>query len=112
MPSGASVQDTPSEADQDQPAWVGLQMRHQQQSRYLASTIQRSLGESGTFDNVTVSGVPLVTLMGTDLPAVLVEVGCIHPVAAPNPEVIERELNEYAQSIASAIATALPGLVR
>ena len=107
-----SIQGTLAELDANRPAWARLQVQHQHQSQYLAATIKRSFGDSATFDSVTVSGVPLVTLMGADLPAVLVEVGCIHPAAAPNPQALKQQLNEYAESIAKAIETALPGLVR
>jgi hypothetical protein len=47
--------------------------------------------------------------MGADLPAVLVEVGCFHPTATLDAQAIERQLTDYAESIA-AIETALPGL--
>jgi N-acetylmuramoyl-L-alanine amidase len=58
-----------------------------------------------------VYSAPLAPLMGADLPAVLVEVGCFHPTATLDAQAIERQLTEYADAIAKAIETALPGLV-
>ncbi|MBC2713588.1 MAG: N-acetylmuramoyl-L-alanine amidase [Desulfosarcina sp.] len=112
IPSGTSIQDTAIESDTGRPAWFRLQIRHQHQSQHLAAMIKRSIGETGAFDSVTVSGVPLVTLMGADLPAVLVEVGCIHPAAAPDPKTLTEQLNGYAESIANAIETAVAGLAQ
>jgi N-acetylmuramoyl-L-alanine amidase len=112
IPAGTSIQGTPTESDADRPAWNRLQIQHQQKSQYLAATLKRALGDSETFDSVTVSGVPLAPLIGADLPAVLVEVGCMHPSAAPNPQTLKQQLNGYAESIANAIETALPGLVQ
>ena len=112
MPSGTSLQGTLPESDTDRPAWSMLQIRHQHQSQRLAATFKQALEDTGTFDSVTVGGVPLVALMGADLPAVMVEVGCIHPTAAPNPQTFKQLLDGYAESIAKAIETALSGLVR
>ena len=112
IPFGTSIQENPAGSGADQPMWAKLQLQHQHQSQYLAATLKRALGDSETFDNVTVSGVPLVTLMGSYLPAVLVEVGCIHPSTATNSRALKQQLNGYAESIANAIETALPGLVQ
>ncbi len=112
IPFGASSQDMPAESDADRPAWNRLQIRHQHQSQNLADTLKRSLADSETFDSVTVSGVPLVPLMGADLPAVLVEVGCMHPAAATDPQTLRQQLDGYAASLVNAIETALPGLVQ
>ena len=112
IPFGTSSQGMLAESDADRPAWNRLQIRHQHQSQNLAATLKQSLGDSETFDSVTVSGVPLVPLMGADLPAVLVEVGCMHPAAATDPQTLKQQLNGYAESLANAIETALPGLVR
>ena len=111
IPFGASSQGMPAESDADRPAWNQLQNQHQHHSQNLADTLKRSLGESDTFDSVTVSGAPLAPLMGADLPAVLVEVGCIHPAAATDPQTLEQQLDGYAASLANAIERALPGLV-
>ena len=102
----------PTELDADQPAWNRLQIQHQHQSQNLAATLKQSLGDSDTFDSVSVSGIPLVPLMGADLPAVLVEVGCMHPAAATDPQTLKQQLDWFAVSLANAIETALPGLVR
>lgn len=112
IPFGASSQDTPAGSDADRPAWNRLQIQHQHHSQNLAATLKRSLEESDTFDSVTVSGVPLAPLMGADLPAVLVEVGCILPAAATGAQKFKLLLNDYAASIAGAIETALPGLAQ
>jgi N-acetylmuramoyl-L-alanine amidase len=110
IPFGNSVQDIPAESDDDRPMWAKLQVRHQRQSHYLAAALKQALVDGEAFDSVTVSGVPLVPLMGADLPAVLVEVGCIHPFAASSLQTLKQQLNGYAESIANAIETALPGL--
>lgn len=112
IPFGVSSQGVPAESDTDRPAWNQLQIQHQHHSQNLAGTLKRSLGDSEAFDSVTVSGVPLAPLMGADLPAVLVEVGCIHPAAAADPQTLEQQLDRYAASLARAIETALPGLVQ
>jgi N-acetylmuramoyl-L-alanine amidase len=104
--------DTSAVSEGSQPAWARLQVRHQHQSQYIAAMLKQSLIDSQTVDSVTVDGVPLVALMGTDLPAVMLELGCIHPKAAPDPKLIEQQLNEYAASIARAIEAALSGLER
>ena len=70
------------------------------------------MGDSEAFDSVTVSGVPLAPLMGADLPAVLVEVGCIHQAAATDPQTLKQQLDGYAASLAYAIETALIELAR
>jgi N-acetylmuramoyl-L-alanine amidase len=114
IPFGTSIQGNPagSGSETDRPMWAKLQLQHQHQSQYLTATLKQALGDSETFDSVTVSGVPLVTLMGADLPGVLVEVGCIHPAAATNSRALKQQLDRYAESIANAIETALPGLVQ
>jgi N-acetylmuramoyl-L-alanine amidase len=112
IPFGTSSQGMPAESDADRPAWNRLQIRHQHQSQKLAGTLEQSLGDSEAFDSVTVSGVPLAPLIGADLPAVLVEVGCMHPAAATNRQTLERQINGYAAALATAIETALAGLAR
>ena len=111
IPFGTSSQGMPTELDADQPAWNRLQIQHQHQSQNLAATLKQSLGDSDTFDSVSVSGIPLVPLMGADLPAVLVEVGCMHPAASTDPQTLKQQLDWFAASLANAIETALPGLV-
>jgi N-acetylmuramoyl-L-alanine amidase len=93
------------------PAWVSLQIRHQHQSQTLASTLKTVLTGTDVFESVTVYSAPLAPLLGADLPAVLVEVGCFHPTATLDAQAIERQLTDYADAIAKAIVTALPGLV-
>ena len=110
FPSDLSIQGSLTESDTDRPAWTMLQIRHQHQSQRLADTIRRSLSDSDTFNQVTVSAAPLVTMMGADLPAILMEVGCLHPKATPNPQIQTRQLNHYAESIAKAIEASLPDL--
>ena len=112
IPFGTSSQGMPTELDADQPAWNRLQIQHQLQSQHLAATLKHSLGDSDTFDSVSVSGIRLVPLLGADLPAVLVEVGCMHPAAATDPQTLKQQLDWFAVSLANAIETALPGLVR
>ncbi len=87
--------------------WQRLQARHLHQSQAAAKAMKRSLTDGGSFDRVMVTGLPLVTLMGVDLPAVMVEVGCLHPMTAPSSRTLKRQLDTYAQSIATAIEAAL-----
>lgn len=110
FPSGLSVQGSLTESDTELPAWTMLQVRHHHQSQLLADTIKRSLGATDIFEHVTVSGAPLVALMGADLPAILMEVGCLHPKMALNPQVQNQQLNAIADAIAKAIEAALPDL--
>ena len=112
IPFGNSLPSNSAESDADRPAWARLQMQHQHQSQSLAATLKRSLAGSEPFDSVTVSGAPLAPLMGADLPAVLVEVGCIHPAAATDPQTLRQQLDGYAASLAYAIETALIELAR
>ena len=112
IPFGTSSQNMPAESDAERPTWDRLQIRHQHQSQNLAAALKRSLGDSETFDSVTISGVPLAPLMAADLPAVLVEVGCMHPAATTNRQTLDRQLDGYATALATAIETALPGLAR
>jgi N-acetylmuramoyl-L-alanine amidase len=112
FPSGMSVEDTLAQADTDRAVWSKLQSRHRHQSQHLARTLKQSFGDGGAFDDVTVSGLPLAPLMGADLPAVMLELGCFHPATAPDPQTLEQQLEGYAQSIAAAIETAVIELER
>lgn len=110
--SGTSTQGSTAESDVDRPAWNKLQIRHQYQSRKAAATIKASFVDSAAFDHVTISGVPLVTLMGADLPAVMIEVGCMHRSVSVNSQMVEGQLNDFAESIAIAIETAISEMMR
>ena len=112
IPFGASSPGVPAESNADRPAWNRLQIRHQHQSQNLAIMLKQSLGDSEAFDSVTVSGVPLAPLMAADVPAVLVEVGCIHPASATDRQRLKQKSDGYAASIAKAIETALRGLAK
>jgi N-acetylmuramoyl-L-alanine amidase len=87
--------------------WHRLQMRHRQQSKRIAEAMRQSLANSSAFDSVLVADAPLVVLMGADMPALLVEVGCIQPSAAPDPQVRTQRLADYADAIAGAIDAAM-----
>lgn len=95
-------------ADTGPTAWSRLQHRHIPDSRKLAESLAHAIRRSDTFTEVTVTGAPLAVLMGTDNPAVLVEVGCILSNATPPLEAIEQRLDSYARVIAEAIDAALP----
>ena len=112
IPPELAIPGTPDGPNPDRPAWDRLQIRHQHQSQALAAALKTALTGTAVFERVTVYGVPLVALMGADLPAVLVEVGCFHPTATPDVRAREQLLNDFAESIAKAIETALPGLAR
>lgn len=104
------IQGELTELDVDRPAWARLQIQHQRQSQYLATALKKALVDSPTFESVAVGGIPLVALMGADLPAVVIEVGCVLTSAMPDAQALELQLDEYAESIAQAIEAALPGL--
>jgi N-acetylmuramoyl-L-alanine amidase len=112
FPPGMPTQGKAAESETDRPDWIKLQTRHQHQSQHLASLIKQSLLERGAFDHITISGVPLVALMGADLPAVLIEVGCMHPFAAIPVPMAEQQISKYAQSIADAVDWAVSGLLQ
>jgi len=99
-------------SDSDPPAWETLQIRHQKDSQKVAENIRLALEASGAFDLVAVYKAPLIALMGADLPAVLLEVGCIHPTIALTKDQYEQQLRTYAGPIAAAIETALEELGR
>jgi len=101
-----------NQSDGYPPAWEMLQIRHQQDSQKVAENIRQALEDSGSFDRVAVYKAPLIALMGADLPAVLLEVGCIHPTVALTRDQYEQQLNAYAGPIAAAIETALDALAR
>jgi N-acetylmuramoyl-L-alanine amidase len=94
----------------DPPVWETLQIRHQQDSQKVAEEIRLALEASGAFDRVAIYKAPLIALMGADLPAVLLEVGCIHPTISLTKDQYEQQLNAYAGPIAAAIQTALDTL--
>ena len=110
FPADLSVRTDFTESGSDRPTWTMLQARHNHQSQLLADTFRRSLVQTAAFDRVTVRGAPLVTLMGADLPAILLEVGCLRPKTEPDPRVHSRLLNDYAESIAKAIESLSPSL--
>ena len=72
--------------------------------------MKQAFEDSGSFDKVTVASAPLVTLMGADLPAVLLEVGCIHPTVPLTQQQFERQVDNLAGPIADAIAVAIKEL--
>ena len=55
---------------------------------------------------------PLVALMGADLPAVLLEVGCLHPKSPLTSRQFKQQLGDWAEPIAAAIEMALDELAR
>ena len=111
FPTGISEQSEAGESEADQPAWVKLQARHHHQSQYLATLFKQSLLDEDAFDQITVRGAPLAVLMGADLPAVLIEVGCLHPSTTISASKMDQEINKYAQSIANAVNMVVPKLL-
>ena len=103
FPTGISEYNQAGESEADQTAWVKLQARHQHQSQYLATLIKQSLLDEGVFDQIAVRGAPLAALMGADLPAVLIEVGCMHPSTAISASKMDQKIDKYAQSLANAV---------
>jgi N-acetylmuramoyl-L-alanine amidase len=108
IPDETAMRGKLSDSDNEPLPWQMLQARHKHQSLKLADVLKEALQKSGTFDQVTVYGAPLVTLMGADLPAVLIEVGCIQPSAASTTQHLAQHLDAYARAIADAIETAVP----
>lgn len=103
FPPGISTTDPNIDPETHTLDWNKLQDRHQDQSRHIASLIRKSLLEGGAFDHVTVSGAPISVLMGANLPALMIEVGCMHFSKAVSVSKIEDEIGTYAQSLAIAI---------
>jgi len=112
LPSKRPLQNALDQVDSSQPSWERLQMKHRQRSLQTAGWIKQVMEESDAFDSVSMYSAPLAPLMGADLPAVLLEVGCIHPAAPPEPGEIERQLDAYSESIAKAIDMAVEESVR
>lgn len=112
FPPEISIPGAPDGLDSDRPVWARLQIRHQHLSKHLAATIRQALIDGGTVDAVTVSSAPLVALMGADVPAVLLEVGCLHPTVPLTSRQFKQQLADYAEPIAAAIETAVDELTR
>ncbi|BBO70985.1 hypothetical protein DSCA_49150 [Desulfosarcina alkanivorans] len=112
IPPELTIPGTTNAPGTDRPAWATLQTRHRHQSQHLAATLKQALIDTGAADTVTVSGAPLVALMGADLPAVLLEVGCVHPAVALTSQQFNQQLNDIAEPIAAAIETAVKELLR
>jgi N-acetylmuramoyl-L-alanine amidase len=110
IPDELATRSKLSDSDDAPLPWETLQARHKHQSLKLAGIIKQTLEQSGTFGQVTIRGAPLVTLMGADLPAVLIEVGCMPPSAASTTQNLAQHLDAYARAIADAIATAVPAM--
>lgn len=107
FPTASSIQQPLTDADTDRPEWNRLQIRHQAQSRRLAAAMKLSLQIKSSFETIMVSAVPLIALMGADLPAVMLEVGCIHPTVPLSDKQFQRQVDDLAQPIATAIESAL-----
>lgn len=110
MPTGTSLQGALDQSETSRTEWNRLQLRHRQQSQAVATTIKGSIEGSGSFDQVAAASAPLVTLMGVDRPAILLEVGCIHPSVSLNPQTAEQQIRNYAEPIATAIEAAIDEL--
>jgi N-acetylmuramoyl-L-alanine amidase len=104
--------ETPSDLDNTGIHWSSLQLKHQSRSRALAETIKQTLAHSDAIDTITISGVPLVGLIGADVPAVMVEVGCLRPSIPPDIDTLEKQLDSYAEAIATAVETGMADLAR
>lgn len=96
-----------SETVTGEPVWNKCQIRHRLQSQQAAATIARSLSDHSVFERITVNGVALVTLMGADMPAILIEVGCIHQSTVPTSQILMQQIDAYGRSIAAAIDAVL-----
>ena len=107
FPLGSSIQPPLTDAETDRPEWHRLQIRHQAQSRRLAAAMKLSLQIKSGFETIMVSAVPLIALMGADLPAVMLEVGCIHPTVPLTDQQFQRQVDDLAQPIATAIESAI-----
>lgn len=110
MPSATLLQGTLDQSETNRTEWNRLQDRHQQQSQAVAAAVKRSCEDSRIFEEVMIGNAPLVTLMAVDRPAILLEVGCIHPSVPLRPQTAEQQTSEYAESIATAIETAIDEL--
>jgi N-acetylmuramoyl-L-alanine amidase len=106
FPKGTAIQKNPLDEGSWE-AWEWLQVRHRHQSKRIAAAIKQTLEHSPPFESVWVADAPLVVLMGADMPALLMELGCIHPAASPAAQIREQRLADYANAIAEAIDGAM-----
>jgi len=99
FPEGAS-DDLSSDATAGRTSWYSVQYRHAAESRLLAQLLQPSLaGLVGTSSCRTL-GLPLLALSSADMPAVLIEVGCLN-----NPSEEEKLADpDYLDKLAEAIS--------
>ena len=107
MPPALADQRTTVESNGEPVPWERLHNRHQAKSRAIATTIQQTLAADDVFDTVAVRPAPLAALMGADLPAVLIEMGCFHPATALTREQFEQGVNDYAKPLAASISAAV-----
>ncbi len=106
-PTRISAPNQTGESEIHHSAWAKLQIRHRDRSRQLAALIKQFLLAGGVFDQTTVDGAPLAVLMGADLPAVLIEVGCMRRTGAISISKMDQQISTYAQSIANAVNLAV-----
>ena len=99
-----------STPDNDPVPWERLHRRHQPQSRAIAAAIRQSLAANDLFDTVAMRPAPLAVLMGADMPAVLLELGCFSAATPLTQAQFEQGLNDYARPVAAAIDAAVAGL--
>jgi N-acetylmuramoyl-L-alanine amidase len=84
-------------------SWHSVQYRHSAESRMLAEFLQASLAPLAGNVNCRIAGAPLLVLSAADMPAVLIEIGCLNNSAE------EKKLSDpnYLDSLAEAIGDGL-----
>lgn len=97
----------PFDLDPGRVPWHGVQYRHASESRLLARAIQTELAGIIGSSSCRVRGAPLLALSAADMPAVLIEIGCLN-----NP-IEETNLRdpEYLSTLTEAIATGIDNFV-
>jgi N-acetylmuramoyl-L-alanine amidase len=80
--------------------WHSVQYRHAAESRILAEFLQATLAPLTGASNCRISGAPLLVLSSADMPAVLIEIGCLN---APGDEA-KLANPDHLDSLAKAIA--------
>lgn len=57
--------------------WDDLQKRHKPASKVLAKLMKHHLNEKIKYIETGIEGMPLIVLSGADMPAILIEIGCL-----------------------------------
>ena len=98
----------PARSSVDKNDWDRLQLKHAEQSRILAKSLQTYLQQAVPNIDCQIEAAPLLVLRGADMPSVLVEVGTLTNMEE------EKRLNtdEHLRLLSRAIADGIHGFLR